>query len=41
MSIELMSEEMSQELGSATEVRLLLGSESYILWMKIEAMPGR
>ncbi len=40
MSIELMSEEMSQELGSATEVRLLLGSESYILWMKIEAMPG-
>lgn len=40
MPIELMSEEMSQELGSATEVRLLLGSESYILWMKIEAMPG-
>ncbi|MGL0820554.1 two-component system sensor histidine kinase EnvZ [Vibrio vulnificus] len=40
MSIDLMSEEMSEELGSQTEVRLLLGSDSYILWMKIDALPG-
>ncbi|MDF2153975.1 two-component system sensor histidine kinase EnvZ [Vibrio sp. CAU 1672] len=39
MSIDLMSEEMSQELGSPTEVRLLLGRESYILWMKIDQLP--
>lgn len=40
MAIDLMSEEMSEELGSQTEVRLLLGSDSYILWMQIEALPG-
>ena len=40
MSIDLMSEEMSQELGSPTEVRLLLGDESYILWMHIEKLPN-
>lgn len=40
MSIDLMSEEMTQELGSPTEVRLLLGSESYILWMHIEKLPN-
>lgn len=38
--IDLMSEEMSNELGSKTHVRMMLGSESYILWMKIDAMPG-
>ncbi|HAS8133670.1 TPA: two-component system sensor histidine kinase EnvZ, partial [Vibrio vulnificus] len=38
--IDLMSEEMTHELGSPTEVRLLLGSESYILWMKIDELPG-
>ncbi|MCQ9084907.1 two-component system sensor histidine kinase EnvZ [Vibrio harveyi] len=40
MSIDLMSEEMTQELGSPTEVRLLLGSESYILWMRIDQLPN-
>ncbi|MCG6271482.1 two-component system sensor histidine kinase EnvZ [Vibrio vulnificus] len=40
MTIDLMSEEMTHELGSPTEVRLLLGSESYILWMKIDELPG-
>lgn len=40
MSIDLMSEEMTAELGSPTEVRLLLGSESYILWMHIEKLPN-
>lgn len=38
--IDLMSEEMSNELGSTTHVRMMLGTESYILWMKIDAMPG-
>jgi two-component system osmolarity sensor histidine kinase EnvZ len=40
MTIDLMSEEMSDELGSDTEVRLILGQESYILWMDIDALPG-
>jgi len=40
VSIDLMSEEMSQELGSPTEVRLLLSDESYILWMHIEKLPN-
>lgn len=40
MPIDLMSEEMTDELKSATEVRLILGSDSYILWMKIDALPN-
>ncbi|MEF1308700.1 two-component system sensor histidine kinase EnvZ [Vibrio mytili] len=40
MSIDLMSEEMTQELGSPTEVRLFLGDESYVLWMQIEKLPN-
>lgn len=40
MPIDLMSEEMSQELDSPTEVRLMLGKESYILWMHIEKLPN-
>ncbi|NLS13947.1 two-component system sensor histidine kinase EnvZ [Vibrio sp. SM6] len=39
MSIDLMSEEMTQELGEPTDVRLLLGNESYILWMHTDALP--
>ncbi|MGD8173889.1 two-component system sensor histidine kinase EnvZ [Vibrio sp. TRT 21S02] len=39
VSIDLMSEEMSHELGSPTEVRMMLGEESYILWMKTDALP--
>ncbi len=39
VSIDLMSEEMSNELGSPTDVRMMLGSESYILWMQIESLP--
>ncbi|HBC3475580.1 TPA: two-component system sensor histidine kinase EnvZ [Vibrio cholerae] len=41
ISLDLMSEEMSGELGSPTEVRMALGEESYILWMKIDSMPGQ
>ncbi|MGL4191006.1 MAG: two-component system sensor histidine kinase EnvZ [Vibrio sp.] len=41
LSIDLMSEEMSGELGSPTEVRMALGEESYILWMKIDSLPGQ
>lgn len=40
MPIDLMSEEMTDELHSKTEVRLILGAESYILWMKIDALPN-
>ena len=40
VSIDLMSEEMSQELGVPTDVRMMLGQESYILWMKTDALPG-
>ncbi|GHX39529.1 osmolarity sensor protein EnvZ [Vibrio cholerae] len=40
ISLDLMSEEMSGELGSPTEVRMALGEESYILWMKIDSLPG-
>lgn len=41
ISIDLMSEEMSKELGSSTEVRMMLGKESYILFMKTDALPGQ
>ncbi len=37
--VEFLSEEMTQELDSPTEVRLILGAGSYVLWMKTEAMP--
>ncbi|PSW19304.1 two-component system sensor histidine kinase EnvZ [Photobacterium sanctipauli] len=38
--IEYLSEEMSAELDSPTEVRLVLGADSYVLWMRSEAIPG-
>lgn len=41
VSIDLMSEDMSAELGSPTEVRMMSGAESYVLWMKIESLPGQ
>lgn len=40
LPIDLMSEEMSDELQTETEVRLILGEESYILWMQIAALPN-
>ncbi|MDK9737787.1 two-component system sensor histidine kinase EnvZ [Vibrio sp. D404a] len=40
VAIDLMSEEMTKELGSETEVRLILGSESYVLWMDIAQLPN-
>ena len=39
-SIDFLSEEMSHALEYPTEVRLILGADSYVLWMKSEAMPG-
>jgi two-component system osmolarity sensor histidine kinase EnvZ len=39
MSIDLMSEEMTRELGTSTDVRMSLGEDSYVLWMKIESLP--
>ena len=41
VSIDLMSEEMSEDLGSPTDVRMALGKESYVLWVKIENLPGQ
>ncbi|MCG7489598.1 two-component system sensor histidine kinase EnvZ [Vibrio sp. Of14-4] len=40
MTIDLMSEDMSKELGAGTDVRMTLGEDSYILWMKIDSLPG-
>lgn len=40
MNIDLMSEEMSKELGSQTDVRMTLGPDSYVLWLKIDSLPG-
>jgi len=39
-SIDFLSHEMSQELGNKAEVRLALGSESYVLWIKIDRLPN-
>lgn len=39
-SIDFLSHEMSQEIGGTAEVRLALGSESYILWIKLEQLPN-
>ena len=40
VAIDLMSEEMTKELGSETEVRLILGADSYVLWMDIAQLPN-
>ncbi|WP_261882366.1 two-component system sensor histidine kinase EnvZ [Vibrio pelagius] len=40
VAIDLMSQEMTKELGSETEVRLILGAESYVLWMDIAQLPN-
>ncbi|WP_114766054.1 two-component system sensor histidine kinase EnvZ [Vibrio rhodolitus] len=39
ISIDLMSEEMSHELGTPTDVRMAQGDESYVLWLSIGALP--
>ncbi|WP_394127364.1 two-component system sensor histidine kinase EnvZ [Vibrio hepatarius] len=39
VTIDLMSEEMTHELGSPTDVRMMLGSDSYVLWMQIDSLP--
>ncbi|WP_299017397.1 two-component system sensor histidine kinase EnvZ [uncultured Photobacterium sp.] len=38
--IEYLSEEMTRALETPTKVSLVLGADSYVLWMKCEAMPG-
>lgn len=38
--IDFLSEDMSKELESHTQVSLVLGTDSYVLWMKCDAMPG-
>ncbi|PWI33059.1 two-component system sensor histidine kinase EnvZ [Vibrio albus] len=37
--VEFLSKEMSRDLDSPAEVRLVLGSESYVLWVRIHAFP--
>ncbi|OLQ86573.1 two-component system sensor histidine kinase EnvZ [Vibrio ponticus] len=39
ISIDLMSEEMSHELGTPTDVRMAQGEDSYVLWINIQALP--
>lgn len=39
-AIDYLSEQMSRELETQTEVRLISGEESYVLWLKIDALPG-
>ncbi|MCY9804102.1 two-component system sensor histidine kinase EnvZ [Vibrio scophthalmi] len=39
ISIDLMSEEMTQTLGTQADVRMVLGEESYVLWMSLESLP--
>lgn len=39
-SIDLMSEEMTLQLGSPTEVRMGQEDGNYVLWMKIEKLPN-
>ncbi|WP_027698008.1 two-component system sensor histidine kinase EnvZ [Vibrio litoralis] len=38
-AIDFLSEEMGAEVGSPTEVRLVLGAESYVLWLQVDALP--
>ncbi len=40
MPIDLMSEEMTKEFHSPTEVRMSQGENSYVLWMKSDMLPG-
>ncbi|WP_295900024.1 two-component system sensor histidine kinase EnvZ [uncultured Vibrio sp.] len=40
MSIDLMSEDMTHELDTPTEVRMILASDSYVLWMQIDSLPN-
>ncbi|MFA0415235.1 two-component system sensor histidine kinase EnvZ [Vibrio renipiscarius] len=39
ISIDLMSEEMTQTLGTQADVRMAQGEESYVLWMSLESLP--
>ncbi|RXJ73051.1 two-component system sensor histidine kinase EnvZ [Veronia nyctiphanis] len=39
-SIDLLSENMSAQLGAWTEVRIRLGSESYVMWLRSDAFKG-
>ena len=38
-SIDFMSAEFTEELGTNAEVRLILGPESYVLWVQLDALP--
>ncbi len=38
MEIDYLSEHISEELGTKTQVRLVSGEESYVLWLKFDAI---
>jgi two-component system osmolarity sensor histidine kinase EnvZ len=38
--IDFMSEEFTEELGTGADVRLILGPESYVLWIHLDALPN-
>lgn len=39
-TIDFLSDEMSDDLGTPTEVRLVTDKESYVLWIKMDALPN-
>ncbi|MFD2177112.1 two-component system sensor histidine kinase EnvZ [Veronia pacifica] len=39
-SIDLLSDNMTEQLGVWTEVRIRLGSESYVMWLRSDAFKG-
>ncbi|WED21948.1 two-component system sensor histidine kinase EnvZ [Vibrio sp. JC009] len=38
-AVEFLSADMSRELDTQAEVRIILASESYVLWVKLEELP--
>lgn len=38
--VDFLSQEISQDLNTRAEVRLILGAESYVLWVRLEPFPN-
>ncbi len=39
--IDFLSEDMTQQVNSPTEARLVLGGKNYVLWLKIDDLPNK
>ncbi|MBD1576837.1 two-component system sensor histidine kinase EnvZ [Vibrio sp. S11_S32] len=39
--IDFLSEDMTKQVDSPTEARLVLGGKNYVLWLKIDALPNK